>query len=37
LAEISSQETADLATLSVSLRIMRNLVAQGSSSQGTTQ
>jgi glutamate dehydrogenase len=37
LAEISSQETADLATLSVSLRIMRNLVAQGSTSQGNTQ
>ncbi len=37
LAEISSQEDADLATLSVSLRVMRNLVAQGSSSQGTSQ
>ena len=35
LAEISSQEDADLATLSVSLRVMRNLVAQGSASQGT--
>ena len=37
LAEISSQEDADLATLSVSLRVMRNLVAQGSSSQGVAQ
>jgi glutamate dehydrogenase len=34
LSEISSQEDADLATLSVSLRVMRNLVAQGSASQG---
>ncbi|MGI9135943.1 MAG: NAD-glutamate dehydrogenase [Candidatus Nanopelagicales bacterium] len=37
LAEISSQEDADLATLSVSLRVMRNLVAQGSASQGSGQ
>ncbi len=37
LAEISSQEDADLATLSVSLRVMRNLVAQGSSSQGAAR
>lgn len=37
LAEISSQEDADLATLSVSLRVMRNLVAQGSASQGAGQ
>jgi glutamate dehydrogenase len=37
LAEIASQENADLATLSVSLRVMRNLVAQGSSSQGSGQ
>ena len=37
LAEIASQEDADLATLSVSLRVMRNLVAQGSASQGSGQ
>jgi glutamate dehydrogenase len=32
LDEISAQEEADLATLSVALRVMRNLVAQGSAS-----